>query len=318
PDDVVKLLERCKNIVVLVGAGISTSLGIPDFRSSRGIYADVAGSGEVQDPQEIFNYDIFKQDPTLFYRYAHKIYPKTERVSPTHAFLRVLYEQHKLLRIYTQNIDNLEFKSGLPREKIVQCHGSFATASCMQCHQQVPGKEIERDILAGLVAYCSNPACIKEGTKTMREHANGKMKRKRRKRKNESDEEEERSQGVMKPDIIFFHENLPLEFFDTLHQKDKQKADLLIAIGTSLKVSPVAETIGILSMIPQIYISKTPVTHMNFDVCLLGPCDEIVCDLARRVNWKIDHDWISQKKSLRENVRYKRDGVLEYQWHLVE
>lgn len=65
----------------------------------------------------------------------------------------------------------------------------------------------------------------------------------------------------MKPDITFFGEMLPDTFYKRLMEQDREKCDLLICIGTSLKVAPVSEIIGLLpEHVPQIYISKTVIT----------------------------------------------------------
>jgi hypothetical protein len=65
----------------------------------------------------------------------------------------------------------------------------------------------------------------------------------------------------------------------------------LICIGTSLKVAPVSEIIGVLPVnVPQIYISKTPVRHVEFDVTLLGSCDDIIRDLVRRCGYILKHE----------------------------
>lgn len=65
----------------------------------------------------------------------------------------------------------------------------------------------------------------------------------------------------MQPDITFFGEDLPDEFGERLVHQDRELADLVIVIGTSLKVAPVAEVPGILPRnVPQIYISRT-VSH---------------------------------------------------------
>lgn len=53
---------------------------------------------------------------------------------------------------YTQNIDTLETQAGIT--KVLQCHGSFATASCINCHIKVPGTDIEADIMAQRVPLC--------------------------------------------------------------------------------------------------------------------------------------------------------------------
>ena len=63
--------------------------------------------------------------------------------------------------------------------------------------------------------------------------------------------------GIMKPDITFFGEALPANFFDRLRTQDKDKVDLVIVIGTSMKVAPVSEIPNFLPRdVPQIYISR--------------------------------------------------------------
>lgn len=67
-DDAVSLLARAKKIIVLSGAGISTSCGIPDFRSSTGLYAQLQDEGkyELDDPQQMFDIRYFREKPEVF------------------------------------------------------------------------------------------------------------------------------------------------------------------------------------------------------------------------------------------------------------
>jgi len=103
----------------------------------------------------------------------------------------------------------------------------------------------------------------------------------------------------MKPNITFFGEQLPAVFHDRLVDHDREKCDLLICIGTSLKVAPVSEIIGFLpSNVPQIYISKTPVSHVEFDIEFLGSCDDVVVELCRLMNWELKHEMIPRNLSL--------------------
>jgi NAD-dependent protein deacetylase SIR2 len=190
------------NILLLVGAGISTSCGIPDFRSDTGIYSMLADYG-LDDPQvpplsqptsrqDMFDIEVFRDNPAIFYSLAQKIIPSTTKYSPTHAFLRLLQDKSKLLRVYTQNIDNLEQLAGVEEEKLVQCHGSFATASCMKCGHQVPGEEIKGAILAGEVPVCAECAAQQSTS----------QKTKKRKRntwdEDDEDDEDDLAGGVMK------------------------------------------------------------------------------------------------------------------------
>ncbi|KAJ5732672.1 NAD-dependent protein deacetylase h.t1.c1 [Penicillium malachiteum] len=297
-DDAVKLLQEAKNIIVLTGAGISTSLGIPDFRSKdTGLYSKLAHLG-LSDPQEVFDIHIFREDPRIFFSIAKDILPTEKKYSPTHGFIKLLQDKGKLLTNYTQNIDNIEANAGVRAEKMVQCHGSFATATCVKCNFKVPGDAIFDDIREGKVPECS--ACVEsiatlkpQGLKRKRSSTGNQKDRKEFEDSSDEDDYEIPTPGVMKPDITFFGEDLPDEFGQRLVHHDRELADLVIVIGTSLKVAPVAEVPGILPRnVPQIYISRTPVSHTDFDIDLLGDSDVVVSELCRRAGWNLEHHMI--------------------------
>ncbi|KAI9874872.1 MAG: NAD-dependent histone deacetylase sir2, partial [Pleopsidium flavum] len=306
-DDAVSLLKKSKNIIVLTGAGISTSLGIPDFRSKgTGLYAKLEYLG-LSDPQEVFDINLFRDDPSIFYSIAKDVLPSTNRYSPTHAFIHLLQEKGRLLTNFTQNIDNLECHAGIVSEKLIQCHGSFATASCVECKYKVKGEEIYKDLKAGRVARCER--CIrqlKQGkvvSMKRKRSSNGQSSNKRRRNSfdDSSDEEDYSTKvaGVMKPDITFFGEDLPATFHDRLVKHDRDLVDLVIVIGTSLKVAPVSEVVGFLPPdVPQIYISRTPVSHVNFDVDMLGDCDVVVAELCKRAGWELKHDMVPKDQNV--------------------
>ncbi|KAH6900720.1 DHS-like NAD/FAD-binding domain-containing protein [Thelonectria olida] len=303
-DDAVELIAKSKNIILLTGAGISTSLGIPDFRSKgTGLYSKLGNLG-LNDPQEVFDIDVFKQDPTIFYSVAKDILPETGKFTPTHKFIAMLNERGKLLTNYSQNIDNLEVKAGVPQDKLVQCHGSFGTATCVQCGYQMVGEKIFPDIKAGKIPRC--PRCIQSlrtnGGPNKRKRSAGAEKKRRRWSADESSDESEYdipSAGVMKPDITFFGEALPDEFSRRLTENDRDKVDLVVVIGTSLKVTPVSEIVSWLpSHVPQIYISRQAVSHINFDIDLLGDCDVVVTELCRRLGWPLKHEMVPKDQTI--------------------
>jgi len=95
--------------------------------------------------------------------------------------------------------------------------------------------------------------------------------------------------GVMKPAITFFHEQLPNTFFDRLTDHDRDVVDLVIVIGTSMKVSPVNQIPNYIpAEVPHVYISRDPAPHINFDVSLIGYCDDIVGELDESGHhWRI-------------------------------
>lgn len=302
--DAVDLIQKCKNIIVITGAGISTSLGIPDFRSKgTGLYSKLEHLG-LNDPQEVFDIDVFKQDPTIFYSVAKDIVPATDRYTPTHKFISMLHQRGKLLTNYSQNIDNLEVKAGLPKDKLIQCHGSFGTASCVQCGYQTEGEKIFPDIKAGNIPRC--PRCIQtlrtngRSVKRKRSASADKRRNRRWSADDSSDNDSEYdipSAGVMKPDITFFGEALPDAFSKRLTEHDRDKVDLVIVIGTSLKVTPVSEIVSWLpAHVPQIYVSRQAVNHINFDIDLLGDCDIVVTELCRRLGWPFKHEMVPPKQ----------------------
>lgn len=275
-DDVIKQIKKANNIVVITGAGISRSVGIPDFRSSDGFYSLMRKEGFLE-PEELFDLNFFKDDPLIFYSVSDKLIPKTKNFSILHSFIRILQEKKKLLRNYTQNVDNLEEHAGIHTDKLVQCHGSFKTFTCMVCHKKVKLEKVRKKIERKEVPHCRE--CFKK-IKTF-----DKMKQDQLKAK----------YGVLKPDIVFFGESLNNDFHENL-ENDILKCDLVFCIGTSLNVSPVANIIKRFhETVPQILINQHTVKQNFFDVNLLGNCDDVALYIMSQLedSWKIplnDHD----------------------------
>ncbi|VEL18251.1 unnamed protein product [Protopolystoma xenopodis] len=131
-EHVVQLLSTSKRILVLTGAGVSVSCGIPDFRSRDGIYARLAKEyPELKSSQAMFDMDYFRTNPSIFFKFAKEIFPGQYSPSPAHYFIATLERLDKLLRNYTQNIDTLEQAAGVTR--VIQCHGKFIGYSLVQC-----------------------------------------------------------------------------------------------------------------------------------------------------------------------------------------
>merc|ERR1711962_1409219 len=163
-EDVVRLIRTSKKIIVLTGAGVSVSCGIPDFRSRDGVYARLAVDfPDLPDPQAMFDIHYFRKDPRPFFKFAREIYPGQFKPSPCHSFIRSIEKHGKLLRNYTQNIDTLEQVAGI--ERAVQCHGSFATATCTVCKYKVQADDIKEDIFQQRIPYC--PKCNNGSTEDL-------------------------------------------------------------------------------------------------------------------------------------------------------
>ncbi|KAJ2840467.1 NAD-dependent histone deacetylase sir2 [Coemansia sp. 'formosensis'] len=305
-EDVVALLRRSKRIMVLTGAGVSVSCGIPDFRSPTGIYTRLNDEFGLDDPQQMFDIEYFRETPELFYSFAKELYPYNFTPAPSHAFIKLLEDRGKLLRNYTQNIDTLEHVQGI--KNVLNCHGSFASATCIKCGYQCDGKDLEPDIMAMRIAYCPlcNDGPREKPTAVVRDGAlehgaddalDGRAESPSGGENhvyNPDDSDDEDAdygtiQGIMKPDITFFGEKLPDKFDEAL-LVDRENVDLLLVMGSSLKVAPVSDIMGHLPHnVPQIVINKTPIVHLNFDVQLLGDADDIVAYLASACGWTLSH-----------------------------
>ena len=108
------------------GAGISTSAGIPDFRSpDTGLYANLARL-DLPYAEAVFDIGYFRKNPLPFYTLAQELYPGKYRPTITHSFINLLNKKGLLMQLFTQNIDCLEREAGVPDELIIEAHGSFA------------------------------------------------------------------------------------------------------------------------------------------------------------------------------------------------
>ncbi|XP_063706952.1 NAD-dependent protein deacetylase Sirt2 [Culicoides brevitarsis] len=190
-----------KKIVTMVGAGISTSAGIKDFRSPDGLYNTLKFN--LPYPEAIFDLSYFMENPKPFFQLAKELYPGTFKPTPTHYFIKLLHDKGFLVRHYTQNIDTLDRLVGLPEDKIVEAHGTFYTNHCLECQKEYSMEWVKTKIFDDQV-----PRCLE-------------------------------CDGVVKPDIVFFGENLP-EKFHTLPDQDFKECQLLLVMGTSLTVQPFA------------------------------------------------------------------------------
>ena len=80
----------------------------------------------LSSPEELFDFEIFQDDPRPFYKFARQLFPQEDiQPSVSHKFVASLEKKNMLLRIYTQNIDGLEESAGVSTNRVVYAHVSM-------------------------------------------------------------------------------------------------------------------------------------------------------------------------------------------------
>jgi len=265
--------HECKRVIVMCGAGISTSAGIPDFRTpGTGLY-DNLQRFDLPNPEAVFDIEFFKRKPAAFYELAKEMWPGNYDPTPTHYFLKLLNDKGILLRVYSQNIDSLECRAGLPRERLVAAHGNFDAAHVIDTDPEV---EVDIDELKDAIEKGE------EGWQALREEKG----------------------NLVKPKITFFGEELPSRFAE-LVEPDFRSCDLLLVLGTSLVVSPFCNLVSFCTgAVPRLLINREPAgTHDRLrygfrfqeegsgnwrDAFYAGDCDSGSRSLAKALGWDSD------------------------------
>ena len=127
-----EILKNSDNIVFFGGAGVSTASGIPDFRSSDGLYS--MKLNKRFSPEEAVSHSFFVNYPEEFYDFykTHLIYTDA-KPNKCHEALYELEKMGKLKAIVTQNIDGLHQKAG--SSKVYELHGSVLRNYCVKCRE---------------------------------------------------------------------------------------------------------------------------------------------------------------------------------------
>lgn len=132
-----EIIDNSNHIVFFTGAGVSTASGIPDFRSTDGLY-----NQKYQfPPEEILSHHFFKQHTEEFFRfYRDKMLYPDVKPSFVHQYIASLEKRHKNVTVITQNIDGLHQLAG--STNVLELHGSVLRNTCMQCHTKYSLDEI--------------------------------------------------------------------------------------------------------------------------------------------------------------------------------
>ena len=134
-----KWVEESDNIVFFGGAGVSTESGIPDFRSTDGLYHQEYA----YPPETILSHTFYKRNPEEFWRfYRNKMLYLQAQPNAAHKKLAQWEREGKLRAIVTQNIDGLHQKAG--SKNVLELHGSVHRNYCEQCGKFYTAEDILR------------------------------------------------------------------------------------------------------------------------------------------------------------------------------
>jgi len=173
------------------------------------------------DPLEVATGEAFRRDPRKFYRFWRERLPELLRAEPnvTHITLARLEERGLLRGVITQNIDDLHRAAGSRR--VWEVHGNYKRAACTRCGRRQGLEELLAKLEEGDLPRCDGCG------------------------------------GLLKPDVVLFGEQLPPSFAEAAAEVGR--ADLLLALGTSLEVYPVA------GLVPQAAHRGAKVVIVNRD-----------------------------------------------------
>jgi NAD-dependent deacetylase len=246
-DTVRDWVDAASRIVALTGAGISTESGIPDFRGPQGVWT--------KDPkaERLSNIHAYMSDPAVRKQaWQGRLDHPAWHAAPNdgHRALVELERRGKLLALVTQNIDGLHQQAGSSPGRVIEVHGTMREVICMVCAWRAPMPPVLDRVRAGE----DDPPC-------------------------------ERCGGILKSATISFGQSLVPSVIARAMRAAEQ-ADLLIAIGTSLQVYPVAGAVPLaLAVGARVVIVNAEPTPFDdtVDAVLRQPIGEILpalCGMA--------------------------------------
>lgn len=217
------LLKKIKNSKYLT---VLTGAGISTL-SGIPDFRGKNGLWNKYDPFKVFGLDYFLEDPKPFYNFSADFYFILKKAKPNivHNTLALLEKKGYLKWLFTQNIDGLHTRAG--NKNILHLHGNGETAHCVNCGKKFDFNLIlEEYIRSKKIPYCTE------------------------------------CNGIIKPDVTFFGEQLPDDFIKAT--EEAKKSDLQLVIGTSLQVAP-ANTLPeiTLSYGGEIIILNLSPTHLD-------------------------------------------------------
>lgn len=267
-----------KKIVFMVGAGISTTSGIPDFRSKDGIFHRLKEKYKMERPEDVFELEKFYENPKFFNEFAREFLSKNYTPTKFHYFMSFLSNKKLVKYVFTQNIDCLEAKSIVDQKKVIYAHGNFLSAHCPRCKTSLDYFKFNQKFMKGTDVNCK------------------------------------KCKGPCKYNIVFYGERLNQTFFPA--QEDIKDADLAIVCGTSLQVFPFSmlpQYVGDKCWRVVVDINKirpnlfTYADENSRDLYIGEKSDEFVMNVLKDCKWKFEFEKFVEdiKKKLGRNKYFK-------------
>jgi NAD-dependent deacetylase len=194
-------LRDATRIVVLTGAGISTESGLQDFRGPRGLWTRDPGAEKLSDIRYYMSDGNIRKKA---WQQRLEVLARSAEPNRGHLAIVDLERRGTLHALVTQNIDGLHQKAGISPHLVIEVHGTVRTVRCMKCAWKGPMEET----LARVTAGDADPPCLLCG-------------------------------GILKSDTISFGQPLVPTVIGRA-MRAAATADLLLAVGTSLQVYPIA------------------------------------------------------------------------------
>ncbi|KAL3480221.1 putative SIR2 family histone deacetylase [Aspergillus californicus] len=290
-DILTNTLRRHRKIIVIAGAGISTSAGIPDFRSDDGLFKSLQKKHNLKASGKLLFDAAVYQDETLtasFQDMVRSLSKEASNTKPTafHEMLARLGHENRLTRLYTQNIDGIETQMPplatqiplnvkAPWPRTIQLHGSLEKMICQKCrHMSTFNPDMFDRPDAPECPECTmnNQFRVETG---QRSHGIGKMR----------------------PRIVLYNEHNPDEdaITSVMNADIRSRPDAMIVVGTSLKIPGVRRLVKCLSQVIRsrrngvaMWINNEPPSGKEFEDCfdlvVKGDCEE-VARLAQLKHW---------------------------------
>jgi NAD-dependent deacetylase len=197
-------IDTARRVVVLTGAGISTDSGIPDFRGPQGLWTKNPAAEKMSD----INYYVADREVRKA-AWQARLHSPAWNATPNagHRAIVELERRGKLHALITQNIDGLHQQAGNSPVRVIEVHGTLHAVVCLDCGWKGPMTETLERVRAGE----EDPPC-------------------------------RLCDGMLKSDTISFGQPLVPEVIQRALTA-AQQTDLLLSVGTSLQVYPVASAV---------------------------------------------------------------------------